>query len=253
MFRKCRFIGIKVGKSNYSKNELNETKLPVRVIAQTAKTRSAGIPYSNSEFKTTLSGADAEQGEWKARADAKIIRQNSQRSTVLALGDSLTLRLRRKPGESCAQLQETDGLEYCQRRRIGRYIRPSPVAPARAVGTQTQAMVIVGIGGNDFLRKVPKEQTRANIAKIIETVQERKTSPSSSACRITLGALFGHLSDHPLYMRLSEEYGIPLFGGAWAEILGDNNLKSDQIHASGKGYRKFAEDLNQFLKNRGFR
>ncbi|MBH2380269.1 hypothetical protein I7S73_11220, partial [Neisseria meningitidis] len=31
-----RFIGIKVGKSNYSKNELNETKLPVRVVAQTA-------------------------------------------------------------------------------------------------------------------------------------------------------------------------------------------------------------------------
>ncbi|MCI4077007.1 arylesterase, partial [Klebsiella pneumoniae] len=46
---------------------------------------------------------------------------------------------------------------------------------------------------------------------------------------------------------------IPLFGGAWAEILGDNDLKSDQIHAKGKGYRKFGEALNQFLRKQGFR
>ncbi|PKT83060.1 arylesterase, partial [Neisseria meningitidis] len=32
---------------------------------------------------------------------------------------------------------------------------------------------IVGIGANDFLRKVPEEQTRANSAKIIETVQKK--------------------------------------------------------------------------------
>ncbi|WP_194964377.1 DUF637 domain-containing protein, partial [Neisseria meningitidis] len=66
---------IKVGKSNYSKNELNETKLPVRVIAQTAKTRSGwDTVLEGTEFKTTLSGADIQAGVGeKARADAKII------------------------------------------------------------------------------------------------------------------------------------------------------------------------------------
>ncbi|MBJ1829910.1 S-layer family protein [Neisseria meningitidis] len=73
--KSTRFIGIKVGKSNYSKNELNETKLPVRVIAQTAKTRSGwDTVLEGTEFKTTLSGADIQVGVGeKARADAKII------------------------------------------------------------------------------------------------------------------------------------------------------------------------------------
>ena len=73
--KSTRFIGIKVGKSNYSKNELNETKLPVRVIAQTAKTRSGwDTVLEGTEFKTTLSGADIQAGVGeKARADAKII------------------------------------------------------------------------------------------------------------------------------------------------------------------------------------
>ncbi|HFC7793795.1 TPA: DUF637 domain-containing protein, partial [Neisseria meningitidis] len=70
-----RFIGIKVGKSNYSKNELNETKLPVRVVAQTAATRSGwDTVLEGTEFKTTLAGADIQAGVGeKARVDAKII------------------------------------------------------------------------------------------------------------------------------------------------------------------------------------
>ncbi|HEZ5618363.1 TPA: S-layer family protein, partial [Neisseria meningitidis] len=73
--KSTRFIGIKVGKSNYSKNELNETKLPVRVIAQTAKTRSGwDTVLEGTEFKTTLAGADIQAGVGeKARVDAKII------------------------------------------------------------------------------------------------------------------------------------------------------------------------------------
>ncbi|MDM1030710.1 DUF637 domain-containing protein, partial [Neisseria meningitidis] len=59
----------------YSKNELNETKLPVRVVAQTAATRSGwDTVLEGTEFKTTLAGADIQAGVGeKARVDAKII------------------------------------------------------------------------------------------------------------------------------------------------------------------------------------
>lgn len=70
-----RLIGIKVSKSNYIKNELNETKLPVRIIAQTASTRSGwDTVLEGTEFQTTLSGANIQTGVGaKARSDAKII------------------------------------------------------------------------------------------------------------------------------------------------------------------------------------
>ncbi len=173
---------------------------------------------------------------------------------MLALGDSLTFGYGANPGESYpAQLQKLTGWNIVNGGVSG---DTSAQALSRlpALLARKPKLVIVGIGGNDFLRKVPEEQTRANIAKIIETVQkENIPAVLVSVPHITLGTLFGHLSDHPLYEDLSEEYGIPLFGGVWAEILGDNNLKSDQIHANGKGYRKFAEDLNQFLRKQGFR
>lgn len=173
---------------------------------------------------------------------------------MLALGDSLTFGYGANPGESYpAQLQKLTGWNIVNGGVSG---DTSAQALSRlpALLARKPKLVIVGIGGNDFLRKVPEEQTRANIAKIIETVQkENIPAVLVGVPHITLGALFGHLSDHPLYEDLSEEYGIPLFDGAWAEILGNNNLKSDQIHANGKGYRKFAENLNQFLRKHGFR
>ncbi|ENX8736185.1 arylesterase [Neisseria gonorrhoeae] len=189
-------------------------------------------------------------GRKSARTHAKI----PEGSTVLALGDSLTFGYGANPGESYpAQLQKLTGWNIVNGGVSG---DTSAQALSRlpALLARKPKLVIVGIGGNDFLRKVPEEQTRANIAKIIETVQkENIPAVLVGVPHITLGALFGHLSDHPLYEDLSEEYGIPLFGGAWTEILGNNNLKSDQIHANGKGYRKFAENLNQFLRKHGFR
>lgn len=175
-------------------------------------------------------------------------------STVLALGDSLTYGYGANPDESYpAQLQKLTGWDIING-GISGDTSAQALSRLPALLARKPKLVIVGIGGNDFLRKVPEEQTRANIAKIIETVQkENIPAVLVGVPHITLGALFGHLSDHPLYEDLSKEYGIPLFGGAWAEILGDNNLKSDQIHANGKGYRKFAEDLNQFLRKQGFR
>ncbi|WP_118786458.1 arylesterase [Neisseria lactamica] len=189
-------------------------------------------------------------GRKSARTHAKI----PEGSTVLALGDSLTFGYGANPDESYpAQLQKLTGWNVVNGGVSG---DTSAQALSRlpALLARKPKLVIVGIGGNDFLRKVPEEQTRANIAKIIETVQkENIPAVLVGVPHITLGALFGHLSDHPLYEDLSEAYGIPLFGGAWAEILGDNNLKSDQIHANGKGYRRFAEKLSDFLHTQGFR
>ncbi len=189
-------------------------------------------------------------GRKSARTHAKI----PEGSTVLALGDSLTFGYGANPGESYPeQLHKLTGWNIVNGGVSG---DTSAQALARLpeLLQNRPKLVIIGIGGNDFLRKVPEEQTRANIAKIIETVQkENIPAVLVGVPHITLGALFGHLSDHPLYEDLSEEYGTPLFGGAWAEILGDNDLKSDQIHANGKGYRRFAEKLSDFLHTQGFR
>jgi lysophospholipase L1-like esterase len=54
-----------------------------------------------------------------------------------------------------------------------------------------------------------------------------------------------------LYERLAEEFGLPYEGEIFNEVLKDNSLKSDPIHANAEGYRVVAERLAELLKETG--
>ena len=173
-------------------------------------------------------------------------------SAVLALGDSLTYGYGAAPTAAYpVQLATLTGWKV-----INGGVSGDTTADALArlpeLMRQHPKLVIISIGGNDFLRKLPESTTRANIGKIIQTVQAANIPAVLVAIpHFTVGALFGKLSDHPLYHEIAEQYQIPLLSGAWSEILGDKDLKSDQIHANAEGYRKFAELLKAFLEEQG--
>ena len=173
-------------------------------------------------------------------------------SAVLALGDSLTYGYGAAPTAAYpVQLATLTGWKV-----INGGVSGDTTADALArlpeLMRQHPKLVIISIGGNDFLRKLPESTTRANIGKIIQTVQAANIPAVLVAIpHFTVGALFGKLSDHPLYHEIAEQYRIPLLSGAWSEILGDKDLKSDQIHANAEGYRKFAELLKAFLEEQG--
>ena len=174
-------------------------------------------------------------------------------NTVLALGDSLTYGYGASPAESYpAQLQKLTGWEIING-GISGDTSAQALSRLPALLQRKTKLVIISIGGNDFLRKLPEAETRNNIAEIIESVQkENIPAVLVGVPHLSVGALFGHLSDHLLYQELAEQYKIPLFEGAWFEILSDEKLKSDQIHANAAGYKVFAEKLEKFLQEEGF-
>ena len=174
-------------------------------------------------------------------------------SAVLALGDSLTYGYGAAPTAAYpVQLAGLTGWKVINGGVSGDTTADALVRLPRLMRQQPK-LVIISIGGNDFLRKLPESTTRANIGKIIQTVQAANIPAVLVAIpHFTVGALFGKLSDHPLYHEIAEQYRIPLLNGAWSEILGDKDLKSDQIHANAEGYRKFAELLKAFLEEQGF-
>ena len=173
-------------------------------------------------------------------------------SIVLALGDSLTAGVGApRHADYPSRLAEMTGLQVINGGVSG---NTSGQALARlpALLRENPKLVIISIGGNDFLQRQPESATRENIGKMIEMVQAANIPVVLVAVpRPTVGALLGIPSDHPLYEDLAEQYKVPLLKGVWAEILGDGRLKSDAVHANAEGYRRFAEEMADFLRKQG--
>jgi acyl-CoA thioesterase I len=121
------------------------------------------------------------------------------------------------------------------------------------LGEHRPALVIVSLGGNDFLRRLPEGQTEAAIRDIVALSRQAGAQVVLVAVpQASLGAALGAgLSDSPLYQRLADELKLPLHPGGWATVLGNDKLRSDRIHANAAGYRAFAEGLAATLRDHG--
>ncbi|MEO6487874.1 MAG: arylesterase [Thermoanaerobaculia bacterium] len=100
-------------------------------------------------------------------------------------------------------------------------------------------VVIVGLGGNDFLRSVPIASTEANLRSIVTRIQ------GAGAMVILLGFRFPSLaaSYEKMYERVAREEGALLIPDLLDGILRDPSLKSDDIHPNGRGYQVMAERI----------
>nr|WP_325313949.1 GDSL-type esterase/lipase family protein [Kingella oralis] len=171
---------------------------------------------------------------------------------ILAVGDSLTAGFGAPKGADYpAQLAQILGHKVINGGVSG---DTSAQALARLPDllVQKPKLVVVSIGGNDFLQRQPESGTRENIRKMVADIRATGVPAVLVAIpHFTTGVLLGMVSEHPLYAELANELDVPLLQGAWAEILGDKDLKSDAVHANAAGYRLFAEKLAGFLKKLG--
>ncbi|MBP3195036.1 MAG: arylesterase [Cardiobacteriaceae bacterium] len=174
----------------------------------------------------------------------------SNSATILALGDSLTEGYGASKGADYpAQLSEITGIRVVNGGVSGDTSEQA-LSRLSSLISDKPDLIILCIGGNDFLRKIPETETRRNISAIIEKSQQENIPIMMIAVPyISMSAAFGMLQEHKLYDELAQKYNIALLKGAWAEILANERLKSDQIHANDQGYRLFAEKVASFLKD----
>ena len=171
---------------------------------------------------------------------------------ILAVSDSLTAGFGAPKGADYpAQLAQILG-----RKVINGGVSGDTSAQALArlpdLLAQKPKLVVVSIGGNDFLQRQPESGTRENIRKMVADIRATGVPAVLVAIpHFTTGALLGMVSEHPLYAELADELDVPLLKGAWADILGDKDLKSDAVHANAAEYRLFAEQLAGFLRKLG--
>jgi acyl-CoA thioesterase-1 len=108
-------------------------------------------------------------------------------------------------------------------------------------------LVLLCLGGNDMLRKQPAAATENNLRLLVQTIR------ASGAEVVLIGVpeprLFGGAPD--FYSEVAEDMRLPLEDDAFNDVLKDNRLKSDPIHANAAGYRVVAERLAEFLREAG--
>ena len=204
------------------------------------------MPYTRRQFLFYASLATLAACSSKAN-NARI----AKGATVVALGDSLTEGF----GANTAYptvLQEITGWNVVNHGVSGNTSADILNRLPETLSLNPK-LVLFGIGGNDFLRKVDENETKNNIIKAIQQMKKNHIPIVLIAePHFTVSALFGSFKDHPMYEEIAKQENIALASDLWSNILSDKSLKSDQIHANDAGYRQFAEKLAQFLKQQGF-
>jgi acyl-CoA thioesterase-1 len=106
-------------------------------------------------------------------------------------------------------------------------------------------LVIVELGGNDFLRKVPKRTTLKNLEKIIIRIQ--RSGAMVALVDISSGfILSGYRKD---FKRLAKQTGSIFIPNILKGILTDPSLRFDYIHPNEKGYQIIAHRIYKAIKN----
>ena len=175
-------------------------------------------------------------------------------STVLCLGDSLTFGYGAGAGGSYPeQLEQLTGY-VCQNAGVNGNTAQDALARLPGLLQNNQpGLVLVSVGGNDFLRRLPLAETRAALTAILrQAAASAQVVLLAQPQPVLLAAATGALKDHPVYAELANETGAALYAGGWSKVLSRPEWRSDEIHANSQGYRVFANDLAVWLREKKF-
>jgi lysophospholipase L1-like esterase len=169
-------------------------------------------------------------------------------AVILAFGDSLTYGTGANEGESYpAQLEQLVG------RRVARSGVPGEVTAQAlqrlpgALDEHEPRLLLLCIGGNDFLRRLGNEQAEANVRAMVKLAKSRGVQV------FLIGTPEPGLRISPpgFYERIAREFALPYEESVIADVLTDASLKSDQVHPNARGYRIIAERIAADLRKSG--
>jgi lysophospholipase L1-like esterase len=176
---------------------------------------------------------------------ARVTNLGSTGSSVIAFGDSLTAGYGAVAGEDYpSRLSAMIGVPIVNAGRSGDTTESALARIDRDVLAAKPRLVIVGLGGNDYLGGTAIQTTEANLRTIVHNIQ------GTGAMVVLLGFRFPSLNANyeAMYERVADEEGCFFINRTLKGILTDPKLRSDAIHPNARGYELMAERMSGPLK-----
>jgi len=182
---------------------------------------------------------------WLFRDRAPEAARPASGTSIIAFGDSLVEGHGATPGNDFVSVLS---------RRIG-----VPIVNAGRGGDTTEAalarldsdvlardprIVLVLLGGNDFLRRVPQDETFRNLGAIVERIRAK------GAAVLLIGVEVGLIRDPygAEYEALARRTSAGLVPDILDDIFNDRARMADSIHPNDIGYRIMADRIEPVLR-----
>jgi len=184
---------------------------------------------------------------WGCSERPKLERLPSD-AVILAFGDSLTFGTGANEDESYpAQLERMIGRRVVRAGVPGEVTAQALARLPAALDEHAPRLLLLCIGGNDFLRRLGNQQAERNVREMVKLAQSRGIAV------LLIGAPEPGFTVSPpaFYAGIAKDHRLPYEQGIIGEVLKDRSLKADPIHPNARGYRLIAERLAEQLKQSG--
>ena len=177
-------------------------------------------------------------------------------AVILAFGDSLTYGTNVSEEQSYPSILEQLSSHSVINAGVAGEISADGLTRLPAVLDEEQPKLLILIhGGNDILRKIPHEQTAANLTGMIAEAKKQNIKVvmlGVPALELFSAVGLSSLESDPLYQQVAEAENVPIDLQSLPEIIFSNReLKSDQVHPNAQGYQRLAGTIFKLLKNTG--
>ncbi|KPK96445.1 MAG: hypothetical protein AMJ95_14250 [Omnitrophica WOR_2 bacterium SM23_72] len=170
-------------------------------------------------------------------AKREIKNIDSQGTQIICFGDSITFGYGVNPGQD----YPTALAKLLRRPVINAGVDGDTTTTALQriqsdVLDKNPRLVIMEFGGNDFLKKVPQEDTIKNLKEMVDLVQAR--GAMVAIVDISAGMFFADY--RKMYKRLAQDSGCIFVPRILSGIITNPSMKSDFLHPNADGYKIIA-------------
>lgn len=164
---------------------------------------------------------------------------------IIAFGDSLVEGVGASPGKDFVSLlADKIDTPIINAGRSGDTTATALARLDRDVLSQNPRVVIILLGGNDALHRLPKKEVVKNLELIIEEIQKK------GAAVLLVGIQGGIFRDQykKIFANLASEKRVFYVPNILEDIFGNSKLMSDSLHPNDQGYEIIAQRIKPTLQ-----